>query len=274
MAEKPERDLVSGAHRIVSGLGAPILPDDLIPNRERFISKTFGSRARQLGWLGSPGDTDDTRLLREDIVPFVAVSGNDKELLASAHTLALKWLDDHKSLPRGIVGPVLSAAATAGDRDLYDRYRAAALASKDQREQQTLIGAMSSFRNSEIVRVAMGELLKSNFDLRISVSLLFGPAGNPATRGLPLEFVKAHYDELIAKAPSFGDTDFGGLLPFAATSGCSDAAEADAKAYFAPRVEKLTGGPRNFAQALESIHSCAAQKAKQQDSLRAFYSKY
>ncbi len=273
MASKPERDLVSGARQIVVAL-AGFLPDDLFPNRERFIRKTFGPRAHQLGWVGSPGETDDTRLLREELLTFVARSGQDKELIAAAHDLAIKWLDDHKTLPSGMVGPVLSAAAVDGDRNLYERYRSAALASKDQQEQETIINAMGTFRDPEIVRLAVGESLKSDFDIRISLNLLFARGSVPATRDIPVTFVKAHFDELIAKAPSFGDADFSAFLPFVAMAGCSEAEEADAKAFFGPRVAKSTGGPRNIAQVLESIHSCAAQKAKQQDSLRAFYSKY
>lgn len=272
-ANSSERTVVSSARQIVAAL-TTFLPDDLLPNRERFIRKTFGPRAHQLGWLGLPGDTDETRLLRQELLLFVARSGQDKELIAAAHDLASKWLDDRKSLPAGMIGPVLITAAVDGDRNLYERYRVAALASKDPREQETLISAMGSFRDPEVVRLAMGETLKPDFDLRISIDLLFAGGSVTATRGMPLEFVKTHFDELIAKAPSFGDMDFGALLLFVAATGCSAAEEADAKAYFGPRVDKLTGGPRNLAQMLESIHSCAAQKAKQQDSLRAFYSKY
>jgi hypothetical protein len=39
-------------------------------------------------------------------------------------------------------------------------------------------------------------------------------------------------------------------------------------------VDKYSGAPRNFAQALEGIDLCIAQKTAQEASVRAFLEKY
>ena len=44
----------------------------------------------------------------------------------------------------------------------------------------------------------------------------------------------------------------------------------EVRAFFTPRVDRLTGGPRNLAQALESAEQCAARVAAQRDSVRAY----
>jgi len=147
MVNSPERELVEGAQRIVTGLGPPALPETLRANQGRFIKKTFGPKARELGWIGKAEDSEDTRLLRERVVRFVAVSGEDESLASAARDAAIKWLKTHNSLNRGMVRPVLTAAAFAGDRALFDRFRAAALESNDQEERQTLLVAMGSFRS-------------------------------------------------------------------------------------------------------------------------------
>jgi hypothetical protein len=46
------------------------------------------------------------------------------------------------------------------------------------------------------------------------------------------------------------------------------------KAFFTPLVDKYAGAPRNFAQALEGIDLCIAQKTAQEGSVRAFLEKY
>ena len=40
--------------------------------------------------------------------------------------------------------------------------------------------------------------------------------------------------------------------------------------FFTPRIEKLTGGPRNLAQALEAAQQCAARVAAQKDSVARY----
>jgi len=42
------------------------------------------------------------------------------------------------------------------------------------------------------------------------------------------------------------------------------------RAFFAPRIDRLTGGPRNLAQALEAAELCAARVAAQRDSVLGY----
>src|SRR5579864_8713474 len=137
MVNSPERELVEGAQRIVNGLGPPTLPETLQANQARFIQKTFGPGARELGWIGMAENSEDTRLLREGLLRFVVLRGEDEVLASAAGDAAMKWLKNRNSLNRGIVRPVLVAAASMGDRALFDQFRAAALESKDQEERQT-----------------------------------------------------------------------------------------------------------------------------------------
>jgi hypothetical protein len=96
----------------------------------------------------------------------------------------------------------------------------------------------------------------------------------PETSRMPFEFVQAHFDELIAKAPNFGDTDFGSWLPYTAYGFCSAQDEQDVQAFFGPRVARFTGGPRNLALVIEGIRTCTARKENQQASLIAFYQQF
>ena len=44
----------------------------------------------------------------------------------------------------------------------------------------------------------------------------------------------------------------------------------EVRAFLAPRVEQLTGGPRNLAQALETAEQCVARVAAQRASVIAY----
>jgi cytosol alanyl aminopeptidase len=116
--------------------------------------------------------------------------------------------------------------------------------------------------------------LNNDFDLRLSSAIFGNLSTYPETSRMPFEFVQAHFDELVAKAPNFGDTDFGSWLPYTASRFCSAQDEQDVQAFFGPRVSKLIGGPRNLALVIEGIRACTARNAKQQASLIAFYQQF
>ena len=96
--------------------------------------------------------------------------------------------------------------------------------------------------------------------------LLWGPMGNPETRRLPFEFVKAHFDELVAKLPK----DAGARLSAMAGSLCSESERAEAESFFTGRSTKYTGGPRILKQTIERINQCAAFHKAQSASVAAF----
>jgi alanyl aminopeptidase len=91
-------------------------------------------------------------------------------------------------------------------------------------------------------------------------------AAQPETRDDTWTWLQGSFDALVAHLPERAS----GETPWLASGFC-DAAHGDAvKAFFAPRIDTLPGGPRNLAGALESIQLCAARVAAQRDSTRAF----
>ena len=112
------------------------------------------------------------------------------------------------------------------------------------------------------------------FDPRESYALLFAPMDEPTTSRAPLEFVTSRYDELIAKLPAEGIFTLASFLPNVAGVGCSERERAQAEAFFRPRVEKITGAPRNLANVLESIHLCEARMQAQSAGIAEFLRRY
>ena len=82
---------------------------------------------------------------------------------------------------------------------------------------------------------------------------------------------QANAERVIAKLPP---TPFGvGELPRRFADFCSLEKEAELERFFAPRIEKLPGGPRTLRIARETIRLCAATVAAQRESVRAFFSR-
>jgi hypothetical protein len=86
--------------------------------------------------------------------------------------------------------------------------------------------------------------------------------GALATRDAAWAWLTEHFDALAARLPD----RHGGQIP-SMISMCEPQRIERVRAFFAPRIDSLTGGPRNLAQALEAAEQCAARAAAQRDSV-------
>ena len=271
--DAPEHELVDTAIGISGSIERMVTPE-LRPNYARFARKMFGERARQLGWLHRDKEPEEAKLLRNSIVPFVAGTGEDAELISQARALTSKWLDDHNAIPRDMTWSVLSTAARNGDRELFDRILTAAKGEKDQVSREQMLNALGSFRNPDLIRAAEDLYLTGPFDSREAWSLLFAGGGQPETRRFPFDFVKKNIDAIEKKVTS-GITGGEGNSALIGVAGsfCDEAGRAEAEAFFGPRAAKYTGGPRTLAQTLERIHQCEVRVKANSADVEAFLAK-
>ncbi|HUC43162.1 MAG TPA: M1 family metallopeptidase [Candidatus Sulfotelmatobacter sp.] len=268
-AGDPDRQLTAAAIGIAASIRSHLVPEALRPNYARFVDKMFGARAHELGWTARPGDDDETRLLRQSIVPMVADDGEDAALRADARRLALAWLDDRKAIDPDMVGSVLSVAALDGDRALFDRFRAEAKKTADRRDRTRLLAAMGSFRDPAILKDALSLLLTDEFDVREAGAILRG-ASDDKTREQAWGFLEQNFDAYVTRIPR----ESGSRLPSIVSGFCDPGHRAEAATFFKDRLNGFPGWERNLAQALERIDLCAAQKSAQEASVAKFLATY
>jgi cytosol alanyl aminopeptidase len=274
-SDDPNRQVVSMAAGIAGMVKGNDVPDELRPKGAAFVRKVFGQRAMELGWTGKAGESEDTRLLRQRIVPFVAGTGEQKELIDDASKLTRTWLETHNGIAPEMVGSVLRVAAEFGNQDLFDRLNQAVLKEKDQRTRQRLLGALGAFRDPKIARQGMELFLSNDFDPRESFfALVFGPLAYPETRDLPFQFVKENLDKLLARLPREVGGDYAANFPAVGGAFCDASRRAEIQTFFQDRVKAYTGGPRNLAQVLEGIDLCIAERKKLAPELDAFLKSY
>jgi hypothetical protein len=217
------------------------------------------------------GESEDDRLLRPALVGFVARDGQDPDLIASALELTNKWLDTRQTLPAETLYGIFNVAGRNGDAALYEKILKVARSEKDEYFLEALISALGSFRDTELIARNRKLLMDGTFDLRMSYSLLFGPTSSPELARLPLDFVKANYDAIVAKLPSAAGSDYAASLPETAGFACSAEEAKEVEEFFGPRMAKVNVGPRNLAQVLESIRLCEARKKIQQPDLIQYF---
>ncbi len=271
----PNRQIVSAVARIAGILKDEMVPDELREKGAEFIRQAFGRRATELGWIGKPGESEDIRLLRQQLLPFVAGVGKQRELIAAADGLARKWLSDQSAIPADMISPVLRVAAEFGNGELFDRLHGAAVKERNQQQRERLINALGAFRDPEIVRRAMALTLTKEFDPREAFfSLLFGPLGYPETRELPFQFIEQNIDKLLELVPREVGQDYGAFFPFAGGAFCDASHRASVQTFFEERVKAFTGGPRNLAQVLEEIDLCIAKRKTLAPELATFLERH
>ncbi len=270
----PAPEVVEAAADLASLFMASSIPGQLREQGAQFIHQQFGKRARALGWLASPDDSDDTRLLRQKLVPLVASAG-DKELIAQAEKLARAWLKDRQAITAEMSEPLLKVAAEFGHRDLFDLLRSAAIEEQDHAVRQELLNALASFRKPEQAAASLGLLLSNNFDPREAFyALLFGPLEYAETRDLPFQFVKQHLDALLKLVPREGGKDYASALPKVGRTFCDAKHRDELNGFFADRVKDWAGGPRILAQTLDEIDLCISARQKLAPELTAFLRQY
>jgi alanyl aminopeptidase len=262
--------IVSTMVRIAEGVHEHLVPDGRRASYERFVRKSFGARARALGWNPKPGEDEETRLLRPDLLRLVARAGKDPELRAEAHRLALAWLDDPKAVDPDTLGTVLAVAAEDGDRALFERFRARVEKTPERRDRARLFTALGRFRDPAIEKDALALVLSTDFDIRESIGILRGALGERETRSAAWDFFKANFDALLRRLPQ----ESGGTLPRFGRVFCDAAHRADVESFFRGRIEKLTGARRALAETLESIDQCVALARDQSAAVGEFLAKY
>jgi alanyl aminopeptidase len=270
LARDSSRRVVAKTLDIATDPKGNLVPSDLVSQHRQYLEDLYGQRARELGWKAKPGESDDDRLLRPELLDVVANQAEDPELIAEAKSLALAWLDDRKAVASDMLEPVLNTAARHGDQALFDRLRAAAKQEKDENIQRHLLTALGSFPQPEIAKEAFSILLSDEFSPEQLITILAAAHDLPGSRELAYDFVKQNWDALIGKFP----TDWGAFMTFVAAGFCDEPHRRDAQAFFEGRSTKYKGGPRNLAETLERIDVCIAYKKAQQPSLREFLERY
>ena len=233
------------------------VPADLSRNYARFIRSLYGTRAHQLGWKPQPGESQEVRQLRIEIVPFVATHGEDQDLSSQATALAHAWLTNHQSLDPDMVEPILSTAAWNGDRAFFDLLVDEIKKDKIQRERSWIIGALDSFRDPAITQARLRLILDSGVDPREMRNTLFNA---PAyAREIVWHYIQTNFDALNSALPGARGIPFGASLPLAAAGFCDEEHRQQVESFFQPRMTALPGGARYLANALERIRLCSAR---------------
>jgi len=251
-----------------------VVPPDRQPRVERFAGGLYAPLAARLGWDARPDDSGETKLLRAEVIEFLATQARDPEVRRqlAARGRALAGTGPPTGLQLGGLAPELvdiglAIAVEDGDAAFFDRVLAQLRATQDDYTRLRLVGALGATRDP--VLAARARALAVGPDVRVgeTMVLLRRQLDQEPTRAATWEWMQVNFDPLVAH---LSERD-AGELPWLASGFCETARADEVAAFFAPRIDSLAGGPRNLAGAVEAIRLCAARAAAQRDSAAAFF---
>lgn len=233
------------------------------------IAKLYAPAVAALGWRPPANDPPWRRLFRSDLYGFVALRLEDRALLAEAAQLGRRML----GLPGdGVFHPdvvdpdvastALGAAMRTGDAKVFDALVARFSGSEDAQVRQRMLGALASTRDPALLSRALDLSLDPRLRQNERITILASLLSTLATRDTAWAWLTAHFDALVPMLPD----RYAGFIPLFYKV-CDPTRARALREFFAPRVDKLTGGPRNLALALETADQCAARVAAQQASI-------
>jgi alanyl aminopeptidase len=234
----------------------------------RYFARLYAPAVAQLGWQPTPTEPAWRRVYRIALFSFLADELDDPAVLSEAARRGRSWLGlgpDHRrhtdAVAPDLADLAVAAAAQTGGADVLDALVAELAHTEDAQIRQRLLGAIASVRQPALINraldVALDPKLRKNEHL-IPLRLL----GAIETRDAAWDWLVRHFDALTPLLPD----RFAGRLP-ALFDACDAVRTEKLRAFFAPRVDQFTGGPRTLAQSLEIAEQCAAQAAAQRDSV-------
>jgi alanyl aminopeptidase len=244
------------------------LPREVVPRYRGWVRKTFGPAARKAGFSPRPGEEDDDKSLRVQLLTRLVDDGHDPAIEKEATQLAWKWLDDRKAIVPELVGPVLGMAAHAGDPKLYERFLAEARKANqknDKPDRERFLNALSGFRAPALVARTRQMVLEDEFPAFETSRLLSVGDDSQAERDRRWAFLVEHYAQIVARLPREQRARLVSL-----GGDCTTAGLQRAEAFFADRTPTELSGPRTYKSFVEGQRLCIARRAKDTDSFVQF----
>jgi cytosol alanyl aminopeptidase len=272
LGREPEREAIQAALDVLAYVRDALLDEAELPAYRRLVRELVAARQKKLGLFSAPREDGDAKLLRPTLVSALAFEARDASLrqeLAKLGRAQLGMVTDKRSmrLSSELYEAALSVAVQEGGGPVIEQVSTAIANSNDGMERNRLLGALGSNLNPELTPVVLEVALSPNLRTNERLTTVLGQIRLRETREVAYAWVEGHFDALIERVGE----EIGAQLTAVAGAFCTPAQAERARAFFAPRVDALTGGPRLLRLNLESSELCAAFAAAQRDSARKWF---
>ena len=273
-AQDSERVVVTMAGGFLGYLQDRVAQDAEQPALAAYANKLFLPVRTRLGFREQTGETGDAKLLRADVLAYLADVGKD----AATRTKLDKWGHDYLGGSSGVIKPdavpkdiadlAVRIALEQGDQALWDSVYQLFVKSEDSVVRGRLLralGAVRDARSEKALALTLDPALRVN-EVMLPLRAQFD---DRRTRAAALTYLEQNFDKVAARLPPSAAA----AIAWFAASFCDFDNAARAETFFTPRITPLPGGPRILASVLERVKLCAATVDAQRASFQQFFAK-
>lgn len=253
-----------------------LLPQDLAPALRVYADRLYKPAYARLGFDLKKTDDDNARLLRADVIDFLAFTAKDPEVRKSALERARAFLGigtDGK-LHRDAVDPdliatVLGVALEQEGAPFLDKLSSLLKKTTDSPLRNDILSAIGESSDPSLTL----KILQLSFDPGLRTdeadTPIYGQMRHPETRETAWRWFRANFDRLTGRVSASQKSE----LPMVARRFCSPEKSAEVKAFFQQRMDRMPGASSSLAETLESIDLCASRARLQSDGVREYFSR-
>lgn len=240
------------------------------PAYRKLMGSIYGPRLSALGadvtagaYAGEPAQR---QLLRESLLPLVALEARDPALRAKLAGAAKAYLGgDARALDPSFRSVALKVAVQSGDAAFLVRLEDTLLKSSDPQLKRDISIAIGSADTASLADAALAIAASPGIGSPQSMNIFYSLAREPGARATTTTFIRNNFARLMDLLPTFSRPRIVGMF-----EGYCRADEADAtEAFFRPKIEAMGGGELELDQTEERIRLCAALRSAKSTEIAA-----
>ena len=259
----PNADVLSTA---LEGLDAVRQRVATTPQEKDAIEAWFRQNfAPEYAKLGPPSASDTPNKKQLRALLFAALGeAKDQQVLSQARELALKYLDNPKSVEPNLAQTALQITARNGDAALFDELQKIAETSTNPEIQSGALHLLALFENPDLANRALeyavsGKVRNQDAAVQLAISL-----HSEKNRELTWKFIQDHWNEVKKEFTP----EMGSILVAATSSFCSEQARNDVSQFFS--THKVPATEQTLKHTIERINGCIELRNLQEPNLRSW----
>jgi len=244
--------------------------DNLLTDADRsefqaWLRTQFSPVLQQLGYRGRPSDTPEQKQKRAYLFQGLGNIANDPEVIEQARNMVQEYMKDPTSIDGNMVRPVLAVAAHHGDAQLYSEYKTQMQKAASPEQFYGYFYSLPEFPQPELTKQTLDSTLTPAVRGQ-DLYVLFPMLANPVSQDATWEFMRTHFDQLMAKTG--GGLGGVGIFIYGAQTFCSADKASEVKQFF--QQHPFPGTERNQRESIETINGCVELKDQQRTNLAAW----
>jgi alanyl aminopeptidase len=264
-AADPEPLVLSAVVTELDQIRTPLVTPEAREAFATYVRRALGEALGRIGLSPRAGEPESATDLRPRLLWWAATYGEDAAVRAYAREVAQAYLIDPTRVDPGLAGAALEvAAATAGDRALFDQIRKRLETTTLPGDRMRLFEALGHFRDPALVREALA-LRGASFQEGSTVMRALASTAEGSR--LVFDWQVEHYDDLKGRLSPM----FLAFLPnLALKEACSEDRLQPVRQFYSDPRRNVAGTDKELAMRVEEVHQCMALRAREAASAAAY----